>query len=87
MEVTTSSVAGLIAPITQLSQEQSRAADEVSSSAAELAAQITQMDATAHELSVHADGLTELVGAFRTARLAAAPERPALVGAAPLAIA
>ena len=70
MQITTTSVADLVVPIEQLSETQSRSADEVSASAAQLAAQMQHMDGTAHELSAQAESLTRLVSAFRTPLLA-----------------
>ncbi len=74
MQGTSHSVMTMIVPIAELSERQARAADDVSASTAELAAQVQEMDATAHQLSAQAASLTDLVSVFETT--AAAPEVP-----------
>jgi len=78
---TSHSVMTMIVPIEELSEPQARSADDVSASTAELAAQVQEMDATAHELSAQAASLTDLVSVFETVatpRAAEKPEQPAM---------
>jgi len=81
MQSTSHSVMTMIVPIAELSERQARSADDVSASTAELAAQVQEMDATAHELSAQAASLTDLVSVFETVatpRAAEKPEQPAM---------
>ena len=81
MQSTSHSVMTMIVPIEELSEPQARSADDVSASTAELAAQVQEMDATAHELSAQAASLTDLVSVFETVatpRAAEKPEQPAM---------
>jgi methyl-accepting chemotaxis protein len=65
IETTTASVAELFVPITQLSEEQSHSAAEVSESVVDLVMQMERIDTTAHALDDHAEALSGLVAGFQ----------------------
>jgi hypothetical protein len=80
MQISTSSVTDLMLPIARTSESHATTAEEVSASAYETSAQITELNATAETVLMQSDRLRHALDGFVIgAVLEAGPPTPALV--------